>query len=347
MKKYSILKKIVKIFLALTIIMSITNIKYAKALTLSDILSGGEQFLRKGDNASDDLFDADKEKNAVDQAYVILLGIAIIAAFIIGAVLGIQFITSGAVGQAKVKEKLIPYVVGLFVVFGAFGIWQIALRLGRTLTEAPPAYLTSTDTADVVIAPTGDVGDRAGSRRHTYNEGGDVESVEIQDLAIYLINVDSNIDLPIYEITINISVSDTQSMSINANSIQGCNGYNATFDEASNTIKITYGNSNNIPSVYNGEQICKFEMAYTDVCDWEYDGIHMVRENFDLYDKTYTTSITSVECYDKDRNNITRNVNIGGNNQLTIEYKFHMDSVIHDAESNIEDIGEALFDFLH
>ena len=79
------------------------------------------------DDAGDgpEIIDPDKGKSAVDQIYYIGLGIAIVAAIIIGVVLGIQFMTSGAVGQAKVKEKLIPFAVGALVVFSVFSIFYL------------------------------------------------------------------------------------------------------------------------------------------------------------------------------------------------------------------------------
>ena len=58
---------------------------------------------------------------------VFVKGVA--AAVIIGMVLGIQFITAGVSGQAKVKEKLIPYGVGCVVAFGAFGIWKVVINV--------------------------------------------------------------------------------------------------------------------------------------------------------------------------------------------------------------------------
>ena len=39
----------------------------------------------------------------------------------------------GAEGQAKVKEMLVPFVVGCIVVFGGFGLWKIAITLGNQL----------------------------------------------------------------------------------------------------------------------------------------------------------------------------------------------------------------------
>ena len=58
-----------------------------------------------------------------------MLGIAVAVAVIIGTVMGIQFITSGVSGQAKIKEKLIPYAIGCVVSFGAFGIWKVVMTI--------------------------------------------------------------------------------------------------------------------------------------------------------------------------------------------------------------------------
>lgn len=89
----------------------------------SKIIDGAESFLNKA--SSNTIIDGDGEKDAVDSMYYIMLAVGIVLAFIVGSVLGIQFITTGAVGQAKVKEKLIVFVVGAIVIFGAFGIWRL------------------------------------------------------------------------------------------------------------------------------------------------------------------------------------------------------------------------------
>ena len=31
--------------------------------------------------------------------------------------------------QAKIKELLVPYVAGCIVIFGAFGIWKLAVNI--------------------------------------------------------------------------------------------------------------------------------------------------------------------------------------------------------------------------
>lgn len=118
-----------KISIALIAVIAILTIQpqQSKALNTTQIISGGQNFL---DGANDkELFDEQSEREGLDQLYYIMLTIGIIAAFIIGSILGIQFITTGAAGQAKVKEKIIPFVVGAVVIFGAFGIWRIVLNV--------------------------------------------------------------------------------------------------------------------------------------------------------------------------------------------------------------------------
>lgn len=44
-------------------------------------------------------------------------------------ILGIQFVTTGVEGQAKIKEKILPYIIGCIVVFGGFGIWRAVINL--------------------------------------------------------------------------------------------------------------------------------------------------------------------------------------------------------------------------
>lgn len=41
---------------------------------------------------------------------------------------------ASAEDKAKVKEALIPYVIGCAVIFGAFTIWSIAVNLGQNIT---------------------------------------------------------------------------------------------------------------------------------------------------------------------------------------------------------------------
>ena len=52
-----------------------------------------------------------------------------VVAVIIGLVIGIKFMVSSVEEKAKIKELLLPYVVGCGVVFGAFGIWSLVVNI--------------------------------------------------------------------------------------------------------------------------------------------------------------------------------------------------------------------------
>lgn len=41
--------------------------------------------------------------------------------------------TEGALEKAKVQEALIPYAVGVFVLFAAFGIWKLIINTGQSI----------------------------------------------------------------------------------------------------------------------------------------------------------------------------------------------------------------------
>ena len=59
--------------------------------------------------------------------------VAICVAVIIGAIIGVQFITGSIEGKAKIKEALVPYIIGCIVVFGAFFIWKTLVNIGNDL----------------------------------------------------------------------------------------------------------------------------------------------------------------------------------------------------------------------
>ena len=128
-----IMKRLLIITISIMCIIMCSPIKSEAALfDTGTIMNGGDAFLNNAENR--EIFNADNERSAVDQIYYVMLTIGIVLAVVIGIILGIQFITTGAAGQAKVKEKLIPFAVGAFVVFGAFGIWRLVYNiLNQTL----------------------------------------------------------------------------------------------------------------------------------------------------------------------------------------------------------------------
>lgn len=109
-----------------------------RAQTLDQMISSGDAFLGKG---KDDAIKIGPDSPLVQTSnyiYNTLLVIAVAIAVIVGAYLGIKFMIESAEDKAKIKEALIPFIVGCFVIFGAFGIWKIAVKVGGEISPATP-----------------------------------------------------------------------------------------------------------------------------------------------------------------------------------------------------------------
>lgn len=121
--------KYITIILLITFLLLSFSASYSRtnAAALSNIVSGADGFIQNGQGSSK--IDNEDIHNLSDSLYNILLIIGTIIAMIVGVVLGIQFITGSVEAKSKVKESLIPYVVGCIVIFGAFGIWKLAITI--------------------------------------------------------------------------------------------------------------------------------------------------------------------------------------------------------------------------
>ena len=62
-----------------------------------------------------------------------LLTIGIAIAVIVGAILGIKIITAEVEEKAKLKEMIIPYILGCVIVFSAFSIWKTIVQIGSNI----------------------------------------------------------------------------------------------------------------------------------------------------------------------------------------------------------------------
>lgn len=90
----------------------------------SDISSDADSFLSAASGETPDRSGMD---TAISDIAGILTGIAVIAAVVVAAVLGIQFMIGSTEQQAKIKESILPYICGCVVAFGALGIWQLVI----------------------------------------------------------------------------------------------------------------------------------------------------------------------------------------------------------------------------
>ena len=116
-------------FIFIIFILMICSTHIVQATTISNIIQGADGFITNG--SSSDMIAGDKIKNLSDIIYNVLLILGTVIAVIVGSVLGIQFITGSVEQKAKVKDSLIPFVIGCVVIFGAFGIWKLVITILR------------------------------------------------------------------------------------------------------------------------------------------------------------------------------------------------------------------------
>lgn len=122
---------IVKLFVcSIFIIILSSSFCLPTSHALQDVFSDGKAFLEEGKPIDATINTTELEKTS-DYIYNTLLAIAVMVAIIVAMVLGIQFMVASADEKAKVKEALMPFVVGCIVVFGSFTIWKIAVNIGN------------------------------------------------------------------------------------------------------------------------------------------------------------------------------------------------------------------------
>ncbi len=100
--------------------------------SLDDVMNNGNSFLNAGSESST-MIDQNDLKSLSNFISGVLLTIAIGVTVITGAVMGLNFITQSIEEKAKVKESMVPWVIGIIVSFGAFTIWEVAVNLFQSL----------------------------------------------------------------------------------------------------------------------------------------------------------------------------------------------------------------------
>ena len=100
--------------------------------SLDDVMNNGNSFLNAGSESST-MIDQNDLKSLSNFISGVLLTIAIGVTVITGAIMGLNFITQSIEEKAKVKESMVPGVIGIIVSFGAFTIWEVAVNLFQSL----------------------------------------------------------------------------------------------------------------------------------------------------------------------------------------------------------------------
>ena len=121
-----------KILIIALVLLIINTIIPLKVNSVSDMFKDADNFLAAGESPKT-VIDEKKLQSTSNTIYKWLMTLAICVAVIIGAIIGIQFITGSIEGKAKIQEALVPYIIGCIVVFGAFFIWRTLVNTGNSL----------------------------------------------------------------------------------------------------------------------------------------------------------------------------------------------------------------------
>lgn len=120
--------KIIKILsICFCIIIMLSQIIFASEL--SEILNNGKDFINTGQEHTNTTMNTEKIKTLSNRIYNLLLIIATAVAVIVGAILGINFMTAGINQKVEVKKSLYPYFISCVVVFGSLGIWKLVVTI--------------------------------------------------------------------------------------------------------------------------------------------------------------------------------------------------------------------------
>ena len=128
MKKINI-KLIIIIFVCLFLLLMNTIVVQAEPTTFDTAISGAKSFV----SSSGTEVNGTSIKNLSMDLFNVFFTIGVIIAVIITSIIGIKFLLSSPEGKAEIKETLMPYAIGCVVIFGAYGIWKIALTILQPL----------------------------------------------------------------------------------------------------------------------------------------------------------------------------------------------------------------------
>ena len=106
-----------------------------KATDWSEIFDLGDKWISEGKieatKKDQNIFTINEKDIKINATNVfnILLAIGTVLTVIIGGILGIKFIFGGIEDKAKIKEALIPFIVGCVAIFGAIAIWKYIVTI--------------------------------------------------------------------------------------------------------------------------------------------------------------------------------------------------------------------------
>jgi len=123
------MKKSRKIILVLLLsIVLIVNIPlYSNAeFSFGDLINSVDSF----ENAGGDVSNKEAGLQGISKSVSnILLTIALGVTLISAIAMGINFTIQSVEDKAKIKESMVPWLIGIFISFGAYGIWKVTMSV--------------------------------------------------------------------------------------------------------------------------------------------------------------------------------------------------------------------------
>lgn len=143
--------KLIISFITIVLLASIFYIPTSHAI--GDIMGEGKGFL-DASNGENGVINNTVLKTTSDSIYNTLLAMAIIIAVIVAMVLGVQFMVAAADEKAKIKEALMPFVVGCIIVFGSFTVWKVFIDIGQSAESSIEGITHSQSVSHEGVAPS-------------------------------------------------------------------------------------------------------------------------------------------------------------------------------------------------
>ena len=124
-----------KIFKILTISFCIIFLLTSNAFAIGDIKNTGDDFMDIGKANAGSTMNTNNLKDASGKVYNLLLAVATGTAVIVGAILGIKYMTAGINEKTDVKASLLPYMISCIIVFGSLGIWRLTVTIFKGVVK--------------------------------------------------------------------------------------------------------------------------------------------------------------------------------------------------------------------
>lgn len=126
------IKKIVIISVILAIYVNLFGVKIVNAQSIfSEGMEYANSFIERGQDSSV----IDYKQFHIQSIFNFVYTIAYICIFIMGGVLGMKFLMGSLEEKAKIKEVMVPYIIGVLVITASFVIWKVAVLIISGITK--------------------------------------------------------------------------------------------------------------------------------------------------------------------------------------------------------------------